>query len=778
MLFYSICAAWVIGILLARALPLDELAWLALVGLAALALILFRKNQSYRVIFGTLLVMLVGAVRLQLQLPAADASQVSFFNDLRGEVRLTGVIVNDSELRETYTRLIIRVERIRIPQLETAAPVDGTVLVYASRLQEWSYGDWVRINGELGTPPTEIDFDFARVLANQGIYSWMPTATVDLLEHGHGNPVLAAIYRLRAHFLRGILRTYPDPEAQLMAGILLGVESGISRSTRDAFNRTGTTHIIAISGFNLTLLAQASMKLSGRWLGRRRGAIAAIALILAYSVMVGADPPVVRAAVMASLGLIAGYLGRVSQALQSLGLAAIVMTFINPLTIYEVGFQLSFAATIGLILYADPLLQGARRVFDHLVGSEASERLSPFVAEFALFTLAAQLTTLPITAVAFHRLSLVSILANIFVLPLQPALMLSGGLAMMLTAISLPLGQVAAWIAWPFPSATIGLVQAFASLPAGSLQLKPLSFLFPLTYYLGLFGITFCLKWFHGRKADWMQKVLQSLQRRLSALPVLTLLFIAALLSWHAFLRRPDGRLHLTVFDVGSGEAVLIRAPGGGSLLINGGSSSLRLSEQMSPHFSLFDHHLDWLLLAGDGYSQLAGLIGLQDRYPATQVLLPSAASGSTVERVLEELNRAGIPIITARAGMGFDLGDGASLKIIEASDTGLAFSLEYGSFRSMLLPGSDPELIEALTEANRFEDWAAILLPACGDPRVLPPELLTRTSGLLLMSCGAGEGAGLIPTTGQDILRTDLNGDIELISDGHRLSVTVERQP
>jgi competence protein ComEC len=778
MLFYLLCSCWILGIVVGRALPLTFLQWTALCGIAFAALLVFRNIKLYRLTFAALAIVFAGAVRLQLQLPQINAEHVSFYNDLQSEVRLTGVIASDPEAREGYTRFLLSVERIRIPELELAAPVDGQVLVYASRLTEWKYGDWVRVYGELEEPPGDLDFDYARVLANEGVYSWMPTAALSLLEHDHGNPLLSAIYRLRAHLLRVIMRIFPDPEAQLMAGILLGVEGGISRSTREAFNRTGTTHIIAISGFNLTLLAQASIKLSGRWLGRRRGAAAAIALILAYTIMVGADPPVVRAAIMASFGLIAGQLGRVSQALRSLALAGLAMSLLNPLSIYEVGFQLSFAATLGLILYAEPLQHALQRVLESLTNPESAERVSLLLGEYALFTFAAQVTTLPITATAFHRLSLVVIPANILVLPLQPALMLTGGVAMILGAVSMPLGQVAGWAAWPFPAATISLVQACSRLPFSSVSLGLVPFLFPVVYYAGLLGITAAVRWFQTRPWPALRQVYRNLQGKLAAIPLLSMFFILTLLTWHAYTRRPDGRLHLWLLDVGQGEAILIRSPGGGSVLIHGGVSTLRLSDRMSPYFSVFDHQVDWLIAAGNEYPQIGGLVGIGERYPIKNALLYSNLEGSAAERLVEELTHAGVPLTAAESGMTLDMGSGASLKVLDSGVRGLALSLEYHAFRTLILPGAEPEMLARLAGQGILQHSTAVILPACGEARLVPPEWITQLDGVLLTSCGADENQPRLDDYKGTLLRTDLHGDIELESDGTRLWVEVAREP
>jgi competence protein ComEC len=130
---------------------------------------------------------------------------------------------------------------------------------------------------------------------------------------------LERLYQLRNAFHRTVESPFPEPEASLLSGILLGIESGISPQIREAFNATGTTHIIAISGFNITIVAGLFISFFGRAFGSRRGTLAAAIGILVYAVLVGADPAVVRAAVMGGLSLLALRLGRRTHGLASLG---------------------------------------------------------------------------------------------------------------------------------------------------------------------------------------------------------------------------------------------------------------------------------------------------------------------------------------------------------------------------------------------------------------------------------------------------------------------------
>jgi competence protein ComEC len=252
-----------------------------------------------------------------------------------------------------------------------------------------------------------------------------------------------------------------------LAGILLGIECRILEDLRQAYSATGTTHIIAISGFNITILAGLTITVLSRYLGRTRGLIVAGVIIALYTLFVGADAPVVRAAIMGTLALLARHLGRRTNGLTSLAAASMTMTLFAPQSIHDVGFQLSFAATLGLILYAEPLKHAAIYLIKRLIPNIDPRRWGNALAEITLFTLAAQLTTLPIIMWHFHQISLVSLIANAFILPLQPLLMILSGIAAIVGLIWHPLGQLIACSAWPFSALTNQLVLSLAETPGG-----------------------------------------------------------------------------------------------------------------------------------------------------------------------------------------------------------------------------------------------------------------------------------------------------------------------
>jgi len=254
-------------------------------------------------------------------------------------------------------------------------------------------------------------------------------------------------------------------------------------------------------------------------------------------------------------------------------------------------------------------------------------------------------------------------------------------------------------------------------------------------------------------------------------------------LAWRLACDQPDGRLHLTVLDVGRGDATLVETPTGRFLLIDGGPSTISLSEALGRRLPLTHRHIDWLILAGTTEEQIAGLIGLTERFSVDGVLLAGPPGEETYAHLLDELTEAGCTPTSAQRGQALALGDGATLEVSGLGGRGAILLLTYGSFRAILAPGADPVLPGAMQERGTLGVVTAALLADGGYVAVNPPEWLSRLQPMVaLISVEAGNERGLpSPETlnalaGTTVLRTDLNGWIELTSDGERLWVEAER--
>jgi competence protein ComEC len=492
----------------------------------------------------------LGALRYQLTQSPPDVGQLAFYNDKPEPVTITAVVNRPPIPHDSYVEYRLAAEALALPG-EVPQPVRGGLLAQLPLGSDWSYGDRLRLLGELEMPADGEDFSYRRVLARWGIGSLISFPRVQQLDSSAGSPFLAALYGLRERSLETIHELYRDPEASLLAGILLGDESGLSEPLKDAFNATGARHIIAISGFNITIIAGFALGVFQRWLGPRRGAWMAAGVIGAYTLLVGADAAVVRAAVMGGLALLARQTGSRQVGLNTLAFTAAIMAAFNPLLVWDVGFQLSVAATLGLVLYAERLTAWAHRALAVRLSADWAQRLSRPVSEYLLLSLAAQATTLPLLLYHFQRLSLVSIPVNVLILPAQPALMMLGGLSVVTGPIFLPLGSLLAAAAWPFAAFSIRVVELAAALPGAALALAPLNFGWVLLYFLVLFAAT------HRKWLPWLSRLRPRPAFVFAAFSLVTLWL------WSAAFARPDGLLSLRLLDTGGGEALLIRTPTG-----------------------------------------------------------------------------------------------------------------------------------------------------------------------------------------------------------------------
>ncbi|MDH4268911.1 MAG: ComEC family competence protein, partial [Dehalococcoidia bacterium] len=347
-LLYVSCA-WVAGVFLSSKIVLP---WLALfIGLIPFAFIPFLPSSKKTLIVAglCLLALLGGGLRFSSSLLPADEHSLCFYND-KGMAEIQGTVAEEPDIRDRYCLLTFSASEIAVKGENKA--VSGSALIRVSRYPAYHYGDVLKVTGELETPSQSEDFDYKTYLAHEGIYSVIYYPLVELLDGGQGIPPLQWIYSLRERLAASLARALPEPQGSLAQAVLLGLRGNIPDSLNEAFSRTGTAHLLAISGLHMSIIIAILLSLGTIVFGRQRSLYIWLALALTwlYTLLAGMNPPVIRAAVMGSLFIIAVYLGRQGSAIIALAFAAAVMVGIQPGLLWTVSFQLSFLAMAGLIL--------------------------------------------------------------------------------------------------------------------------------------------------------------------------------------------------------------------------------------------------------------------------------------------------------------------------------------------------------------------------------------------------------------------------------------------
>jgi competence protein ComEC len=462
MLLIWFCLAWLIGIVLGDwfDLPLQPTAMITSM-LSVLALIWWpRRDIRMPLLLSATL--LLGAIRIAWAQPVTTNQSVWRYVD--HELVLEGFVEQQPDRREDRQYAVLRTDALEINgQRQT---VEGLVRLHLPPLPELRYGQRLRVEGMLEQPRTGDHFDYRAYLARQGIYATMTKPKLIVLPGESGSSWQRTALRLNDRARSVGLQLVSEPHASLLLGIALGVQSTIPPDVLDIFEATGTSHILVLSGWNISIIIVGVAGLFARvGIERKRAAAISLPIIGLYVLFVGLSPSIVRAAVMGSLAVFAVLVERESEAWTSLLLACVVMTMPNPNVLWDIGFQLSALATAGLFAFARPI-EGWLSRHRPFCWSALHWTIEPLTA-----TLAASLLSLPILLFHFGRLSLIAPLANILMLPAVPYAMLFGALALLCGIVSLPFGQLAMLLAWPFLQWVLLVVQVLADVPGAYLAL-------------------------------------------------------------------------------------------------------------------------------------------------------------------------------------------------------------------------------------------------------------------------------------------------------------------
>jgi len=772
-----------------------------LIGLLPLPLLLVRPLRRKATVLPILclLVFCAGTFRFQSSLPVIDEDHLQFYTDT-GTVELRGMVSNDPETGDKTAQLRFSVREIRIAGQWRA--ISGTALLFVPPYPSYDYGDVLRVTGELTTPPQLDDFDYAAYLARQGIQATMLYPGMEVLDTGKGSRPLAWIYSLRHTLSQSLAEILPEPQASLAQSLILGMRKGIPSSLKSDFAHSGTTHLLAISGLHLSIVAGMLLAIGTRLFGRRRyGHIwLALAGVWLYAMITGMNPPVFRAAIMVSLFLAAGMLGRQRSAITGLAFAAAIMTAANPQTLWDVSFQMSFLAMAGLVSVSPFLQSWGREAVNRVLGEDG---VFPSAVRYATDSLGITLGVLvavwPLIAYYFGIISLVAPVATLLALPALLWVIVTGIVTAGLGLIIIPVAQVVGWLAWLFASWMLLVVTGMAGIPGASIEAAQVNAGPVLAYYVA-FAAAIWLRKYWPQASSAVQKgtsILGGLSRRWVLPPLAT----AAVLAIIVAVDMPDDNLHISFLDVGQGDAILIQTPSRQDILVDGGLSPRDVVLALGKKMPFWDRTIDLVVLTHPHADHITGLLEVLHRYRVKQVLFPPLDGDSPLcDEWLSLIEEKGIKQTIAQAGQQIDLGtDRVTIEVLnplippladagpDIDDNGVVLRI-YAGHVSFLLTAdiswqAEYELLRRRANLN------SIVLKAGhhGSDTSTSQEFLAVVDPCVAVICvgednrfghpDEGVTRRLVEEVGADnIYRTDLDGTIEFITDGEGLWVRVER--
>jgi competence protein ComEC len=489
--------------------------------------------------------------------------------------------------------------------------------------------DRVSVTGRIEPPP---EGDYATYLARIGAVGSLRAESFDVLPPAQG--LARALVDLRRGAADAVARAVPEPESGLAAGILIGLRDRVDRQLAADFTTAGVSHVVAISGWNIAIVATSIGAIAGS-LGRRRRTFLTSLAIVGYVAFVGPSPSVVRAAAMAGLVLLARELGRPSRATAALGWAVAGLLVLDPGYIDDAGFRLSVLATAGLMAWGTGL---ARRIAGPSPG-----RVRAWLAESLGVSLAAQAATLPVILLDFGRLSLVSPVVNLAVVPLVAPAMAAGTVALLagwIASLGLPsaIATIGGLPAWVLLGAIVGSVRIGASVPFASVTLgPPWDVVAAVASAAGValiairgpaIGKAFrALRRPRARASLPAKRVIRKAPqaKRRGRAPRLAVAALAAssLGLAIAIADRPSGVVTVTVLDVGQGDGILVESGTGLRLLVDGGPDPSGLVRTLDERLPPWDRRIDVLVLTHPHEDHVAGLALLLARYRVARVYEP-----------------------------------------------------------------------------------------------------------------------------------------------------------
>jgi competence protein ComEC len=685
-------------------------------------------------------------------------------------------------------------------------PPDLRIAATLPRFPAVEPGFRIVVSGSLEPPPD--DDPYGDYLRRIGVAGTLRSRALDIESTSTGSLDLE---RLRRGAGAALARAIPEPEAGLAAGILVGLRDRVDRELAAAFTLVGASHVVAISGWNIAIVAASVGALGGR-LARRRRSLLTIGAIVAYVAFVGPSPSVVRAAAMAGVVLLARESGRAGRAAAALAWAAASILLVDPSLVRDAGFQLSTLATAGLLLWATPI--GA------WLGRASAGRLPGWLIESLGVSLAAQAATLPVVLASFGRLAIVSPVVNLFVVPLVAPAMAAGAVALAAGLIVLAPGvppvvaTVAGLPAWACLAGIVGIVRFGAGLPFASLDLaSPADIVAAAAVGLPLLAVAFrpsavrtmltavgralgagvarptIPRPVAGSRPTPLRRAAVSRLPRIAAIALAGAVVAVAL----AFGHRPDGRTTIVALDVGQGDAILVEGSRGGRLLVDGGPDPDRLLVALDERLPPWDRRIDAIVLTHPHEDHVAGLALILERYRVGQVFEPGMRGpGPGYAAWADRLFRDGVASTRLSAGDRLSVDD-AELEVLwpdpgavpaEPPDTGTGINnvsivlLGEVEGRRFLLAGDIEEEIDPLLLARGLPRLDLLKVAHHGSRTASTTAFLDAVRpSVAVVSAGAGNPYGHpAPATierleerGTRVLRTDLDGTVEvsLAADG-----------
>ncbi len=717
------------------------------------------------------------------------------------KVVLVGTVCREPDVRRNAVNYTVKVEDELTGEFQGRS-LRGTALVSIREPgPRFSYGDRLRIKGVPEIPPeagNPGDFNYKKYLLRKGIQLIVNSrqgAGLTKIGTGRVNPFVDFCIKLKNKFMLVLESTLSPQHAALMEGILFGSCGRIDNQLRDDFALTGVVHILSVSGFHVGLVA-AFCVFCGNALGLSRVArnVLLVVVTFIYAVMTGASPPVIRAVIMAWVLLLSDNLGKTYDWPSSMSLAALIILALSPHSLFTAGFQLSFTATWG-ILYITPVLQRAAflpvsRVTQFLPSVRASGFVTTVGRTIAI-TLAAQIAVLPIVAYYYHYFSVISVAANLVIVPLVSVAMLLGAFAGLTGILWLPLGETVGLGLGIILDFILKIARLLAGISFAAVTIEKPSLLKIALFYFLVILVA------EAVKKPRLQLKLGDLWTLYGRKIVIAFLLIATVLLWTGIVYPGAGELEVTFLDIGQGDAILIRSPRGRVIVLDTGGIPKTGQAEYDPGEKILAPYLrrlgisrvDMLLLSHPHDDHIQGARSLLKSMSISMlVTAPQFHETPLGAELISHFMTAGIDIKKVSGGERILFGENIIIEVLSPPDgvitdennDSLVARLCFGDFHILFTGDAEEPALQRLVYGSDSLHAEVVKVPHHGSKnawlesfyRAVDPKLAVISVGKNSFGHPSGRVIEELSRLGIQVYRTDKHGAITIRSDGHTFQV------
>ena len=487
--FYSVIVGFSLGIFISSFIKLGFSAFVLTTTISVVVLFLSIRGiffQKRKVFLASIFILFfgIGILRFSVGEIKQDRLKAELISVLGQKINITGVVDSESVQSGVNQRVVVKIKTNDWNIKGKEFKLEHKILVQTPANPKLLYGDQIAVLGKIELPDQIIldetgrQFDYGSYLANDNIFYQISFAQVKIVAQNRGNFLQAFLYNIKNGFMNNIKRVIGEPQVSYLGGLLLGDKTSLPTEWKEIFAKAGITHIVALSGYNITIIAE--------WLGKFFSLFLSLAWslslgglgIVLFVLMTGASATAVRSGIMALIVILGRTTGRQYDIKRSLFSAGLIMIAIEPrLLVFDISFQLSFLATLSLI-YISPIIE------KHFYWAPVKFE----IRQLLIATVSAQILVLPLILYKMGWLSFVSVFANLLILPFIPITMLFGFITGMFGYVSQLVSLLPGFITDILLLYQLKIAQVLAWLPGSAVRLDAFSWWWSVLLYVFIFS--------------------------------------------------------------------------------------------------------------------------------------------------------------------------------------------------------------------------------------------------------------------------------------------------